>query len=558
MEGLRAGPLATGAADAAARAASGREPARARARARPGAAAGRFVDELFSPVDASTLGAFRILFGAVMLWETLRYFVEGRILRYYVEPSFLFAYELFPFVAPWPGDGMYVHFALMAVFALGILLGFHTRLATLLFGLAYTYVFLLDKAQYNNHYYLIILLSLLMVVVRAGRWASIDQWRRPEPAVVPLWNLLLLRAQIFLVYFYAGVAKLNADWLGGEPMRSWLAARSSYPVLGRFFESEAAAYFFSWGGALFDLSIGFLLLSRRTLPIAFAAILFFNLTNHWLFDIGVFPYLMICATILFDEPDVPRRFLGGSAPPLVADPADARPRHRTVVLALCGAYLAVQALLPLRHLLYPGPVSWTEEGHRFSWHMKLRSKRGKVRFWVTDPATGRTWEAEPTADLTPRQIGKMSVRPDMILQYVHHVRDRLRRRGIDPVIRVDARMSLNGRPFQPAIDPTVDLAKEPLRLLAPAPWLVPLDPTLEPGTLRRGESGRTAPGRGTSGPRREGRADPPGGRRFTAAPGGAAPQNTSSTSSSSKMSQIPQSKTSQTSVSSSYEKSSQS
>ncbi len=265
---------------------------------------------------------------------------------------------------------------------------------------------------------------------------------------------------------------------------------------------------------------------------------------------------MICATILFDEPDVPRRLLGQPAPPLVADPADVRPRHRTVVLALLGAYLVVQALLPLRHLLYPGPVSWTEEGHRFSWHMKLRSKQGRLRVRVTDPATGRTWQADLTSDLTPRQISKMSVRPDMIIQYVHHLRDRLRRQGIDPVIRVDAQMSLNGRPFQTAIDPTVDLAKEPLRILAPAPWLVPLDPTLVPGTRRRGERIRRAPARGASEAQREGRAELPRGLRFTRAPDGAAGQK-SSTSSSSKMSQTSQSKTSQIPVSESYVKSPQ-
>jgi len=482
MEEVRAGSYAAVAAGAAA----GTAPIAARAR-RDGFAA-RFVDQLFSPVDASTLGAFRILFGAVMFWEVVRYFAERRIERYYLAPDFLFTYELFPFVAPWPGNGMYVHFALMGVFALGILLGCFTRLSTLLFGLAYTYVFLLDKAQYNNHYYLISLLCLLMFVVRADRWASIDRWRKPAPSVVPFWNLFVLRAQVFLVYFYGGIAKLNADWLGGEPMRSWLRDRSHYAVVGPFFETEAAAYFFSWGGALFDLSIGFLLLSRRTLPIAFAAILFFNLTNHWLFNIGVFTFLMICATILFDEPDVPRRLVGQPAPEMVADEADRQPGHRALVLSLLGAYLVVQALLPLRHFLYPGNVSWTEEGHRFSWHMKLRSKRGRLEVLVTDPATGRTWKVNPTDDLSPRQRSKMAARPDMIFQYVHYLRDKLRKQGIaDPIIRVDARMSLNKRPYRHAIDPTVDLAKEPVRILSHAPWLVQLDESLAPGTLSKRE-----------------------------------------------------------------------
>ena len=90
---------------------------------------------------------------------------------------------------------------------------------------------------------------------------------------MPAWTVNLLRFQVGVVYLFAGLAKLNADWLAGEPMRTWLKERGSYAVIGPLLASEPAAYFFSWGGALFDLSIGFLLLSRRTLPIAFALIL---------------------------------------------------------------------------------------------------------------------------------------------------------------------------------------------------------------------------------------------------------------------------------------------
>jgi len=488
MDEVRAGSFATvaGTADAAAQAEGG---AAVEARASGGAGLyARFADKLFSPVDASSLGAFRVLFGAVMVAEVGRYFFEGRIWRYYLEPKFLFTYELFPFVAPWPGDLLYVHFAVMGVCALGIMLGFWTRLSTLLFGVGYTYVFLLDKTQYNNHYYLISLLCLLLFVVRANRWASIDRWRSGKPEVVPFWNLFLLRAQVFLVYLFAGIAKLNADWLAGEPMRSWLKERGGYAVLGPLLASEPAAYFFSWGGALFDLSIGFLLLSRRTLPIAFALILLFNMTNYWLFDIGVFTFLMICATILFDEPDVPRRLLGQPEPAMVLEERDRDPRHRTLVVALLAVYLAVQALLPFRHFLYPGNVSWTEEGHRFSWHMKLRSKRGKLHVWVTDPSTGRTWKTDIASDLTPRQMTKMAARPDMVFQYAHYVRDRLIAEGVaDPIVQVDARMSLNRRPFRTVIDPNVDLAKEPKLILAHAPWLVQLDESLKPGSMSRAE-----------------------------------------------------------------------
>ena len=77
--------------------------------------------------------------------------------------------------------------------------------------------------------------------------------------------------------------------------------------------------------------------------------------------------------------------------------------------------------MPLRHLLYPGNVSWTEEGHRFAWHMMLREKSGRAIFTVTDPASGRVWRVRLSDHLTPRQIRKMSTRPDMLLQFAHYL-----------------------------------------------------------------------------------------------------------------------------------------
>jgi hypothetical protein len=154
-------------------------------------------------------------------------------------------------------------------------------------------------------------------------------------------------------------------------------------------------------------------------------------------------------------------------------------RRNPICLALLGAYVAVQILVPLRHLLYPGPVSWTEEGHRFAWHMKLREKRSIIRIKATDPASGRTWRINPRDDLTPRQRRKLETFPDLLLQYVHIIRDRFRREGIDPVINVDWRCALNGRPFQPLVDPTADLAAAP-RTWRPASWIMPLASNSEP------------------------------------------------------------------------------
>ncbi len=442
---------------------------------------------LTRPTDSSSLGAFRILFGLLMVYETYRYFYFGRITRYYVEPDFYFTYELFPMIQPWPEPWIYIHFVVMGMAALGIALGLFYRVSTYLFLVTYSYVFLMDKAQHNNHYYFIILLALLLVVTDAHRWLSMDSWRlgfsqTPEGEMIPFWHILIVKAQVFVVYFYAAVAKMNADWLALEPIRTWLQNRADYPIAGTFFATEAGAMFFGYGGLLFDLLIGFFLLSRRTRFVAFLGVLFFHLMNKWLFSIGVFPYLGIASTILFVETDTPRRWMQRF---LIEMKSINVPKfwqvraapHATLVLIFVGAYLGLQVLLPFRHWLYPGNVSWHEQGHRFSWHMKLRSKTARITFFVTNPKTDQTWQIDPSGSVSTRQYQKMSTRPDMILQFAHHIRDKFIESGEieDPIVRVEAWASLNGRPFQQFIDPTVDLAKEPHTLFVRYTWVLPLE-----------------------------------------------------------------------------------
>ncbi len=443
----------------------------------------RLSNTLFSPTDAASLGMFRILFGALMFWQAFYYLGSQRYAKYYLEPSFHFTYDFFHWVAPLPENYFYWVFILMAAAGLGIMLGFCYRISVFLFLISFSYVFLLDKAYFNNHYYAIILLTFLMLVTDGHRWVSLDQKFKPKPAVIPYWHLFILRAQILIIYFFGGIAKLNEDWLQGEPMRTWLKNVSTeIPIVGEALATEWAAYFFSWGGLAFDLSIGFLLWWRKTRVAAFLTVLFFNLTNSVIFSIGVFPFLMIATATLFDEPDWPRKFFKSkhSAPLGNFRASDFKSRTAWVFLT---SYLLIQVLVPFRHWLYPGNVSWTEEGHFFSWHMKLRDKKGTLKVWVTVPKTDTTYEVDARQSLNRFQYGKMLQRPQFILQLVHYLRGELEKKGIEnPIIRVDSMISLNGRPLQTAIDPNINLAELRPRPFAHETWILPLDPSLKPGT----------------------------------------------------------------------------
>jgi vitamin K-dependent gamma-carboxylase len=458
---------------------SGKEraiPAIGSRRRTPGRQPTGLLQAFWQPVDIAWLVFFRIAFGGIMLWEVLRYFAAGRIRRYYIEPTVFFSYFGFDWIKPWPGAGMYVHFIIMGVLAACVMMGLFYRVAALLFAIAFTYVFLLDQSLYLNHFYLICLISFLMVFVPAHRAGSLDaRWGiTSRSPVTPAWTLWLLRAQIGLVYFFGGVAKLNWDWLRGEPIRDWLAFRSSTAALGPLLAHDATVWLFAYGGLLFDLLVVPALLWRRTRMFAFVLAVLFHLTNAALFHIGLFPWLMIAATTIFFSPDWPRRWFGTRAG-LAAAIAPPEARGAQIIgAALMALHLSVQVLIPLRHWLYPGNVNWTEEGHRFSWRMKLRDKAAEAQFYVTDAATGQTQLVLPQSYLKPHQFAEVVGRPDMILQFAHYLAEEARRRGGARIqVRAFVRASLNGRAPHLLIDPAANLAAV-RRSLRSANWIRPL------------------------------------------------------------------------------------
>ena len=436
--------------------------------------------QLVRPVDAASLAAFRIGFGLLMLALVVRFFAHGWIHEYYAVPTHFFKYWGFGWVRPWPGVWMHVHFALMGVCALGIALGYRYRLSVIGFGVTFAYAHLIDKTNYLNHYYLVVCLCVLMACLPLhGMW-SLDARRQPrlQEQLVPAWSLWALRAQFGLVYVFGGIAKLKPDWLlDAEPLSIWLSRSTDFPVLGPALGQPWVALGFSWAGALFDLSIVPLLLLRRTRPFAYLAVLLFHAVTARLFQLGMFPYIMGFGSLLFFEPGWPRRLLGGLRLVGTGEPSPPASRgHRSpsYLLPLLAAYFTLQLLVPVRHLLYPGDVCWTEQGFRFSWNVMLMEKNGSVDFRIVEPGTGRHFRASALDYFTRYQTKMMAPQPDMVLQAAQVVAADFRARGVqEPQVFVDAFASLNGRPMQRLIDPRVDLARQ-VDSLAPKPWILPL------------------------------------------------------------------------------------
>ncbi len=440
---------------------------------------------LETPVDNTFLAMFRMAFGLLISLDMGWHFAYGFIRDHYIAPTHHFTYYGFSWIQPWPAPLMYAHFGLVGLSGLMIALGWHFRLASIIFFAGFGYLFLIDQTLYLNHNYLILIIGFLLMLLPAHRVLSLDarSGRAPASDVAPRWTLWILRLQIGIVYFFGGIAKINPDWLRGEPLRMWLEGRRNTPVIGPWLDSEFAVYFFSYGGLLYDLFIVPLLLWRRTRPLAVLMCFFFHLTNATLFDIGIFPWMMLAMTFLYFPPEqIAGWFRRRSSRPGPTSPVSATPR---IILLLLAVHLCGQCLMPLRHWLYPGDVTWSEEGHRFSWRMKLRSKQGWLTYRLVDPVSGKAVDIPPQVFATSRQASRMSTRPDMILQGAHWLADRYEQdAGIRPRVFARSYCSLNGRSPRPLIEPSVDLAAQE-RTLRHAAWITPYIYTPVPRTGAR-------------------------------------------------------------------------
>ena len=440
------------------------------------------------PVSAGSAAAFRIMFGLLGFVAVCRFMVQGWVADLYIAPAHHFTYYGFGWIQPWPAWGMYLHFALLGLVSLGVALGYRYRLSITAFFILFTYIELIDKTTYLNHYYWVSLVSLLMIFMPLHRTAALDAWRNPalRTATLPAWVHWTLRAQVGVVYLFAGIAKLNPDWLlHAQPLRIWLYNSGDLLLVGPLLKEAWVAYAMSWTGAAFDLTIVGWLLWRRSRPIAYVVLVVFHLLTWLLFPIGMFPWIMSAGALIFFPPDWPQRLLAGlrrrpgvaavDAPGQTEQPRPAvfRPTWRAragVVMLLLFAL--VQVVVPLRHWAYPGNVRWNEDGYRFAWRIMLTEKTGHVRFRVTDPSTGAEWLAYPEEYLTPLQVERMAYQPDMILATAHLIAAEAKRRGRSVEVRADAHVAFNGRPAARFIDPTVDLARiEPS--LRPSRWVLP-------------------------------------------------------------------------------------
>lgn len=381
------------------------------------------------PVNSLNLSFFRAAFGFLMCYhQTRALFWQGVI-----EANFHFAEMNFHYffargIPTLPPAHLQTVFAISAIAAFFMGIGFKYRASCGTFLVTYTYLFLLEKSRYNNHYYLYILIALFFLITDAHKRLSVDSmlsrlssWNSTQESQidsrVPYWNILIFRFQLFIVYFYSGIAKLNYDWsIRFEPMTLWSAGErfASFRQAAKLILPETEVLsclgcFFSIGGLFYDLSVGFFLLSPTLLPLGLSMSMFFHLSNHFLFRIGTFPWVMMASNILFLNPETPSQYIVSACKKVkgiftkssAINADDASPGHKNnqqkprmpkLLKGFLMTYFVLQLLIPFRHWLYPGNVNWTMEGHQFSWRMMLNEEAVIMRLDVETKTRNYTFK----------------------------------------------------------------------------------------------------------------------------------------------------------------------
>lgn len=431
---------------------------------------------LFKQVDNSALIVFRIIFGLLCLLESVGAIATGWVNNTLIKPQFTFTFIGFEWLQPLPGNWMYVYYIVMGIFGLFIMLGYKYRWSALGFAVMWTATYLMQKSSYNNHYYLLCLLSFLMVLLPAHHHTSLDAKQHPEikKITMPYWVWLVIVMQLFVVYTYGAIAKIYPDWLNTTVIEILMRGKKDYILIGDLLQHKPLHYVLSYGGILFDGLVVPLLLWKPTRKWAFIASIFFHLFNSIVFQVGIFPYLSLAfCMFFFSTATINKLFL--KRKPHYKGSDIIIPKYAPILVMVFSVYFVFQVLLPLRHHLIEDNVLWTEEGHRMSWRMMLRTKSGSTIYKVVDKANNNVTHINLNHYLTKKQQRSATTKPDVIWQFAQHLKKEFSKEGKDIQVFVSAFVSVNGRPMKQLVNPEVDLASVKWHPFKHSDWLLPSD-----------------------------------------------------------------------------------
>lgn len=105
--------------------------------------------------------------------------------------------------------------------AVSMVLGVGTRAAAIAYSLSTTTVLLWDQQTYSSHQVIVVLLVAYLAFARSDTALSIVRRSGPRPDI-PWWPQLLMMTQLTALYLFAGLSKINSEFLSGDPLSEWV------------------------------------------------------------------------------------------------------------------------------------------------------------------------------------------------------------------------------------------------------------------------------------------------------------------------------------------------
>jgi hypothetical protein len=429
---------------------------------------------LFKKIDNIQLLIFRVFYGLLISAECFGAIGTGWIRRTLIEPKFTFTFIGFEWLQPLPGNGMYYYFFLMGCLGLLISVGYKYRLSALAFAFMWTGVYLMQKTSYNNHYYLLMLLAYIMAFLPANKNLSVDVKLNSTIKSDHMFNYVrwIIIFQLLIVYTYASVAKLYGDWLDFSIIELLLRPKANYFLIGELLQEKWVHKIVAVFGIAFDLLVVPALLYKPTRKYAFALSIFFHLFNSIIFRIGIFPYLSLAFCVFFFEPSTIRN-LFKQQKKVEVDHTHQPPQNAKALVTILSIYFIIQLALPLRHHFFKEDVLWTEEGHRLSWRMMLRSRIGSIQYKVINRTNGDETNINLNDYLTKKQRAKVGAYPDFAWQFAQYLKKEYKQKGEDISVYVTSKVKINQGQYHPFIDPNTDLAMVPWKHFSHNDWILP-------------------------------------------------------------------------------------
>jgi vitamin K-dependent gamma-carboxylase len=199
--------------------------------------------------------------------------------------------------------------------------------------------------------------------------SSIDALSNKSEAKVPFWNYFLIKFQFFVLYFIAGCKKFSTEWLLewqhsiSNLSSNWIFTPFRF-VIGSEWTDQIMIH---WFAAVFDTSITFFLIYKKSRPMALLFCSTFHIMNSRLFNIGMFPWVCLVELPLFCEYEWPRRFwrklkcsTASSTERTIANDKNVttkrtlKERFTTFLILI---YCCLQLFLPFSHFITKGYIN---------------------------------------------------------------------------------------------------------------------------------------------------------------------------------------------------------